>query len=286
MTGRPALRAGHYFVAVQGLAMMRRFLADPDGLASRASDIEGIVARSDEFPQSLQWAVVEHEIDEGYDLWAERYDGPNPAIAAEEPVFDELLPAGVGGTAVDAACGTGRHALRLRERGYRVVGVDANESMLRIARAKVPDATFHRGDLTSLPIDDAAADLVTCALALTHVRDLAPVLIEFARVLRPGGQVVVSDMHPQMTMLSGMAVFPTAETSELHFLPNFIHQVSDYLSAFRAAGLVVADCREPLITEELLPEFPAYRAFPEATLHAFVGLPYLLLWRLEKPAAG
>lgn len=270
-------------MAVAGLAMMRRFLDDPDGLANRTAEIERITAQVDEFPYSLQWSVVAHEVDAGYDRWATRYDGPNPAITAEEPVFNDLLGAVTGEIAVDAACGTGRHTARLLERGYRVIGVDANESMLRVARAKAPDATIHCADLHVLPIEDGIADLITCALALTHVRDLAPVLTEFARILRPGGQIVLSDMHPQMTTLSGQAVFPTDDTSAIHFLPNLVHGVSDYLAAFRTAGLLVQDCREPRVTEELLPAFPSYSLLPEATQQAFAGLPYLLLWRLEKP---
>jgi ubiquinone/menaquinone biosynthesis C-methylase UbiE len=280
----PVLRAGHYFLAIEGLAMMRRFLDDPEGLAARAADVERISTGIDEVPQSLQWSVVAHAVDAGYDLWAERYDGPNPAVGAEEPVFDQLLDAAPAGVVIDAACGTGRHAARLHERGYRVVGVDANEAMLRVARAKVPDATFHLGDLSALPVEDGAADVVTCALALTHVQVLAPVLAEFARVLRPGGQVVLSDMHPQMTQLSGQAVFPTDDAGAIHFLPNLVHGVSDYVAAFRAAELEVRDCREPHVTEEMLPAFLAYRVLPDATRQAFCGLPYLLLWRLEKPA--
>jgi ubiquinone/menaquinone biosynthesis C-methylase UbiE len=278
----PVLRAGHYFLAIEGLAMMRRFLDDPEGLAARAADVERISAGIDDVPQSLQWSVVAHAVDSGYDLWAERYDGPNPAVGAEEPVFDQLLDAAPAGVVIDAACGTGRHAARLHERGYRVVGVDANEAMLRVARAKVPDATFHLGDLSALPVDDGSADVVTCALALTHVHELAPVLFEFARALRPGGAVLLSDMHPQMTQLSGQAVFPTDDNAAIHFLPNLVHGVSDYLAAFRSAGLEVRDCREPHVTEEMLPAFPAHTMFPDATRQAFLGLPYLLLWRLEK----
>src|SRR4051794_35012699 len=120
-----ALRAAEYFMAVEGLAMMRRFLDDSDSLSARTAEIERITAALDEFPHSMQWSIVAHEVDTGYDLWATRYDEPNPAITAEKPVFDDLIGSATGGLAVDAACGTGRHAARLRECGYRIIGVDA-----------------------------------------------------------------------------------------------------------------------------------------------------------------
>ncbi|MFI5584740.1 methyltransferase domain-containing protein [Amycolatopsis sp. NPDC051758] len=55
--------------------------------------------------------------------------------------------------------------------------------------AKASGGDFRLGELTHLPVDDAAVDLVVCGLALTHAADLGPVLAEFARVLRPGGHV-------------------------------------------------------------------------------------------------
>jgi SAM-dependent methyltransferase len=65
--------------------------------------------------------------------------------------------------------------------------------MLAIAAAKVPGAEFSEGDLHQLPLPDQHVDVVVCALALTHVPELVPVLTEFVRVLRPGGHLVISD---------------------------------------------------------------------------------------------
>src|SRR5213075_671083 len=61
---------------------------------------------------------------EGYDRWAEIYDGDgNPLIALEEPEVDQLLGDVAGLDLVDVGCGTGRHALRLAARGANVTGV-------------------------------------------------------------------------------------------------------------------------------------------------------------------
>jgi ubiquinone/menaquinone biosynthesis C-methylase UbiE len=278
-----SLLAGHYFVAVEGLAMLRRFLDDPDALPRRANEVAKVLADIDQLPNSLRLDISEYDIDDGYSRWAPRYDGPNPAIEAEEPPFYEMLAKAPRGVALDAACGTGRHAERLVGLGYDVIGVDANSAMLDIARTRLPNVEFRSGDLTSLPIDDASADVVCCALALTHVSDLTPVFAEFARVLRPGGQVLLSDMHPVMTITSGHAVFPVDDDATgLHYVPNLVHQVSSYVRAFAAAGLVIQECREPVIDETILAYFPSQPVLPEATAQAFIGLPYLLLWRVEK----
>jgi ubiquinone/menaquinone biosynthesis C-methylase UbiE len=284
-----SLRVGHYFLAVEGLAMIRNFLADPALLAARAEEVDRIVGSMAEFPQSLEIPLTRYEVEAGYTRWAPRYDGPNPAIAGEEPVLNEVLAAVPGpGVALDAACGTGRHAARLAASGWDVVGVDATEAMLELARSKAPDCAFRQGRLEALPVDDESVDLVVCGLALTHVEDLQPVFTEFARVLRPGGRVVTTDMHPVVTMTSGMAVFPVEDDAgpplAIHYVPNLVHQVSEYVQAMSRAGLVIRECREPRVTEEVVAGFPSFQLLPDATRAAFLGLPYLLIWHAEKPA--
>ena len=85
----------------------------------------------------------------------------------------------------------------LADRDHRIIGVDSSPEMLAQAGERVPDGDFLLGDLRQLPVPDAEVDLVVCTLALTHVPDLAPVLAEFARVLRPGGHLIITDMHPE-----------------------------------------------------------------------------------------
>ncbi|MGW1412258.1 class I SAM-dependent methyltransferase [Streptomyces sp. NPDC002403] len=67
-----------------------------------------------------------------------------------------------------------------------MIGVDASPEMPAQARKRLPDAAFHEADRHRLPLPDNAVDTIVCTLALTQVPDLAPVLAEFARVLRPG----------------------------------------------------------------------------------------------------
>jgi ubiquinone/menaquinone biosynthesis C-methylase UbiE len=159
--------------------------------------------------------------------------------------------------------------------------------MLDAARAKVPGADFRQGRLEALPVDDASVDLVVCALALTHVEDLAPVYAEFARVLRPGGQVITSDMHTIACIAGGAAAFPvddavTGLPTELHYVTNIVHHHGEYVAAMLAAGLRITGCHEPRFTEELVQIQPTFAALPDATRQAFGGLPFLLIWEAAK----
>jgi SAM-dependent methyltransferase len=99
--------------------------------------------------------------------------------------------------ALDAGCGTGQYAEHLQEAGVEVVGVDASREMLARGREQVPGAEFVHGDLASpLPFDGGAFDLVVSALAMGYLEDWTATLGEFARVLGPGGVLVVSTTHP------------------------------------------------------------------------------------------
>lgn len=280
---RETLVMAHYLLAVQGQAMMRSIQGRLGALPARAHDMRTILDGLDRDEDTEARPVAIHDVEEGYTRWAPGYDGPNPAIAREEPVVRELLAATPFGVALDAACGTGRLAAILAERGNRVIGVDATPAMLDRARAKLPDADLRAGRLDALPVDDASIDVLTCGLALTHVQHLAPVIAEFARVLRPGGHAVLSDMNPFVTSTGSPAAFRVeGDPTTMHFTPNLVHPVSTYVAAFIDAGLTILACREPDINEDVLAVFPSFEAFPEASRQAFLGVPYLLIWHLRK----
>ena len=101
-----------------------------------------------------------------------------------------------GRSAIDACCGTGDVTLALAEAGATAVGVDFTREMLARAERKArrgarPRVHFAHGDALALPLKSATADVCTIAFGLRNVADRASALREMARVLRPGGRVLV-----------------------------------------------------------------------------------------------
>ncbi len=97
----------------------------------------------------------------------------------------------------DLGCGTGDLARRLARRVGRVVAVDRSAAMLRAARRRldgIANVELHRADLESLPLADASCDAALLVLALSYAPDPERALAEAARVLRPGGALVVADL--------------------------------------------------------------------------------------------
>jgi ubiquinone/menaquinone biosynthesis C-methylase UbiE len=150
--------------------------------------------------------------------------------------------------------------------------------MLGVARRSLPDVAFSEGPLELLPFPDGTFDVVTCALALTHLRNLGPAMAEFRRVLKPGGHLVTADVHPMLATLSGQASFPGG------WIRNEIHWPGAYFRAFREAGLRVEECVEPGYDEKGLLSW--YGRFPislETHRAAWEGIPAVLAWRAQAP---
>ena len=116
--------------------------------------------------------------------------------------------------------------------------------MLDRARARVPQGEFLLGDLHQLPLPDDAVDLVVSGLALAHVPALEPVMAEFARVLRPGGHLVISDTHHER-IFRGSVVKVLGPTGEPGLVPTYRHTAGDFLRGALPAGLLVRRCEEP-----------------------------------------
>jgi demethylmenaquinone methyltransferase / 2-methoxy-6-polyprenyl-1,4-benzoquinol methylase len=116
-----------------------------------------------------------------------------------------------GDSALDLCCGTGDLALELRARvgaSGRVVGADFSERMLELANEKalergLPDVTFEWADALELPYSDASFDAVTVGFGVRNLADLDAGVGEMARVLRPGGRLVILEItQPQKPPLS------------------------------------------------------------------------------------
>jgi 2-polyprenyl-6-hydroxyphenyl methylase/3-demethylubiquinone-9 3-methyltransferase len=112
-----------------------------------------------------------------------------------------------GALLVDLACGGGLMAPHVARLGYRHVGVDIGLTGLVTARGH--GVTVVRGSVLAVPLADGCADVVTAGEILEHVADPGQVLAECARLLRPGGVLVVDSIAG--TRLAGLVAVRIAE---------------------------------------------------------------------------
>lgn len=290
-----------YLLGLQGVALLHAFAGDYDRdfNQARLAEIRALLDSADQLGDGK--AIRPIPIVEGYRAWAEACDQPgNQLVDLEQPIVWEILDGLHRGTVLDAACGTGRHAEYLVTLGHTVIGVDASPEMLAVARAKVPGADFREGDLHQLPMPDQHVDVVVCALALTHVPELAPVLTEFVRVLRPGGHLVISDSRGLLGYF-GSPVVKSLPGGDFGYLLHRSRLTSDYLAAALPLGLQVRRCEEPRRPYPLIdPDAPPDTVFtdeppviwslhswcPAATNAAYRDNPAAIIWHFQLPGAA
>jgi SAM-dependent methyltransferase len=142
-------------------------------------------------------------------LHAARYDliYADKPYAAEAAFVAEQVAAG-GGRLLDVACGTGRHAEAFAALGFDVTGVDYNEELLAVARARTTAIGFGRADMRALPLPDEPYDVVTCLFdSIGYPLDddsIVAALQSLARQLAPRGTLVFEFLHAP-AVLAGAA---------------------------------------------------------------------------------
>ncbi len=130
---------------------------------------------------------------------AEAFDRAPVMNAAETlGALIELTPEGGGGRWLEVACGTGIVSRALAVRVGEVLGVDLTGGMLDVARrrarsAGLANASYVVGDATDLALPDACFDGVVTRFSLHHIPVPVRVIGELARVVRPGGSVIIGD---------------------------------------------------------------------------------------------
>ena len=177
-----------------------------------------------------------------YDLFAPLYD-----LLICVPIFglrkeqSAALPHVAGKRILEIGCGTGYLLERLASPAGSVVGLDISQGMLREARKRLSreDKKVHliQGSYYDIPFEKESFDCVLATFALTHAPDLLPVLGEIARVLEPGGRLVIVDVGPPIKPSSGSRLM----TRMWRILGDYPRDESPYLDS---AGFKVAYRRE------------------------------------------
>lgn len=262
-----------YVIGLEGVALMRAFAGEHDAtfIEERLADITRLMDEREQLGRPVDLPLLTAA--QGYDAWSATYDAPgNALLAPDHARVTSMIEGHSGGVALDVACGTGRYAEWLVGRHYEVIGVDGSPGMLTVASKKLPNVEFRDGDLSALPVGSEVADLAVCALALTHVEELAGPYGELARVLKSGGRLVVSDTHSLYLTSARYPLVKEMPSGGFGYIPGWEHSLADHVTAALEAGFTVDRVEELKISGIIDPSFD-----PEVRRDAPVPDPWLLM---------
>lgn len=193
-------------------------------------------------------------------------DVSSPNLVMEDPAFRAELGDVAGLDVFDLGCGDGTFGTQCVAAGCgSFTGVDSAQGMIDRAKASLPGAAFSVAAMETLTIEPGAYDVITSRMALHYVADLAPLLAQIRRGLRPNGHLVFSVVHPVLTAALDVAEGPRTSVSvDNYFEPGdrerswfgssvtWQHRtIESYVSELLGAGFDLAALRECPPVEEL-----------------------------------
>jgi SAM-dependent methyltransferase len=193
---------------------------------------------------------------------------------------------------LDVGCGEGRFCRLMRDHGIEAVGIDPTRALIEEARRRDPSGRYEIARAEELPFAAGCFDLVVSYVALLDIPDFRAAISEMARVLRPGGSMLVANLASFVTAGPATGWVRDAEGRRVSFpidryldeyseevawagirITNWHRPLSAYMSAFLGEGLVLRSFEEP----------PAIGGDPERA--AFQRrVPWFVVMEWRKPA--
>lgn len=193
------------------------------------------------------------------DLYADDADVDPIKVSYDRPTILAMAGDVRGKRVLDVGCASGGLTEALLERGATVVGIDLNPRLIERARERLGTrATFRVADISaSMPFFESDSfDVVAASLVLHYLADWGPPLREFARILRPGGALLISTHHPTQDVKIATPPAPYFETvlltdtwrkGDREFQVRFYHRpISAIADALADAGFLIERIPEPL----------------------------------------
>lgn len=180
-----------------------------------------------------------------------------------DPCYLDILSSELYGRVLDVGCGEGRFCRRLASLGFEPVGIDPTARLLEQARDLDPSGEYHLGSAEAMPFGDDSFDLVISYLTLLDIPDFRAAIREMARVLRPGGRLMVANIGNHASS-SATGWVKDEEGNRLYYpvdnyldelemwvgwkgihIVNYHRPLSAYMAAFLGEGLVLEKFLEP-----------------------------------------
>jgi ubiquinone/menaquinone biosynthesis C-methylase UbiE len=226
--------------------------------------------------------------EQAYEIWSANYDNQpgNLMLDLDERIFSDLIE-NIDlrdKEVMDIGCGTGRHWQKIYLKNpSNLMGFDVSASMLELLKSKFPFARTQKTNdnlLTSIP--DSSIDMIISTLTVAHIKNIVEAIVSWSRVLKNGGELVVTDFHPSLLAHGGKRSFSHGGRSLS--VKNYIHSIEKIKKTFYEAGFTLIREEEKTVNEDVKSYYDAKNAL--AVYERFKGLPVIYGLHLRKQRAA
>jgi ubiquinone/menaquinone biosynthesis C-methylase UbiE len=222
--------------------------------------------------------------EDAYNLWAASYDSQpdNLMLALDEHLFSNLIQ-GISlkeKMIADIGCGTGRHWRKLMSREpKKLIGFDVSDSMLAMLKNKFPHAdTKKLNNNFLIGLENESIDIIISTLTIAHIENAEEAFNEWGRVLKPNGEIIITDYHPAALSKGGNRTFKYND--ETVAVKNNIYPVSEIKKIFEQLGMQVLRIIEKKIDESVKHYYEKHNALH--LYQQFQGIPIIYGIHLKK----
>lgn len=184
--------------------------------------------------------------------------------------------------ALDVGCGEGRFSRMLRQHGVVTTAIDPTRALIEAARKRDPQGVYLQASAEALPLGGNRFDLVVSYLSLIDIPDMQAAVREMARVLAPGGALLIANLNSFNTACADTGWIKDRSGHKTHYpidhyldersmwveyrgirIRNYHRPLSAYMSALLGAGLQLSHFDEPAPIADTSPSRAAsYRRAP------------------------
>ena len=223
-----------------------------------------------------------------YEIWSADYDRQtgNLMLDLDEKIFSHLIEnIDIRDKEVaDIGCGTGRHWQKIYSKNpSNLIGFDVSASMLEKLKSKFPFArTQKTTDNRLASVANLSLDIIISTLTIAHIKNIEEAIASWSRVLKNGGDLIVTDFHPVLLANGGKRSFSHGGRSMS--VKNYIHSIEKIRKAFYKAGFIVIREEEELVREEMRSYYEVKNAL--AVYERYKGMPVIYGLHLRKQSAA
>ncbi len=192
---------------------------------------------------------------EAYDIWSSSYDVQpgNLMLDLDEIVFCDLIKKVElqDKLIIDIGCGTGRHWQKLyAKQPSALIGYDVSEGMLQQLKTKFFSAiTYHATDNFLTEVDTASVDCIVSTLTIAHIQNMPEAIESWIRVLKNGGDLIITDFHPDLLAQGGRRTFKQGNKQVA--VVNYAHPVEAIIKTASEHGCKLIDRIEKVIDDSV-----------------------------------